>query len=118
VSFDLSLPLRPPGLGFTVAAREAIAARPICDSSRHGARPDRRVRPAGTLEGWGAAARGHRLGGGAGRSNLLRVRSLTWRAAPRCSSCSSAPGVQDLADRRDVARSELHLIMVESEIVR
>jgi len=26
--------------------------------------------------------------------------------------------VQDLADRRDVARSELHLIMVESEIVR
>jgi outer membrane protein TolC len=120
LSLDLSLPLHPPGLASTIAAREADVKSAQLRLQR--AKSDARLGALDLLARWNDGAR--RLAAtdtaaALAESNLLRVRSLYLAGSVTLLELLDARRAwQDTEDRREAVRNDLHMIMVESEIER
>ena len=120
VSLDMSLPLNRPGLGSTVAAREAESKAAELRLAR--ARSAARLGALDLLSRWSDGARRLAAAESAAvlaESNLLRVRSLYFAGSVSLLELlDSRRAWLDAADREAAARHDLHLVFVESEIAR
>ncbi|TMQ66774.1 MAG: hypothetical protein E6K79_02390 [Candidatus Eisenbacteria bacterium] len=120
LSLDMSLPLNRPGLGSTVAAREAEFRAAELRLTR--ARSTARLGALDLLSRWNDGARRLAAAESAAalaESNLLRVRSLYFAGSVSLLELlDSRRAWLDAADREASARHDLHLVFIESEIAR
>ena len=116
----MSLPLNRPGLGSTVAAREAEFRAAELRLTR--ARSTARLGALDLLSRWNDGARRLAAAESAAalaESNLLRVRSLYFAGSVSLLELlDSRRAWLDAADREASARHDLHLVFIESEIAR
>jgi outer membrane protein TolC len=120
LSLDMSLPLNRPGLGSTVAAREADLKAAELRLTR--ARSVARLGALDLLSRWNDGARRLAAAQSAAtlaESNLLRVRSLYFAGSVSLLELlDSRRAWLDATDREAAARHDLHLVYIESEIAR
>ena len=120
LSLDMWLPLNRPGLGSTVAAREADLKAAELRLTR--ARSVARLGALDLLSRWNDGARRLAAAQSAAtlaESNLLRVRSLYFAGSVSLLELlDSRRAWLDATDREAAARHDLHLVYIESEIAR
>ena len=120
VRLDLQMPLHTPGGAATVSAREADLRAASLRVQQ--ARTAARIASLDLLARWNDHARRLAAADAAASladSNLLRMRSLYLAGSTTLLDLFDARRArQDMADLHDALRSEMHLIVVESEVMR